>query len=308
MERVIVVSLPEWVTWLQQHDHSALAAFLTLATFLGLYQASRRKSAREERSRLDYVKSSLELYAAATGPLMSALDKPPLTAAEKSELLGKLLACRAAPYATEHALAQITAFAADGDETRLSLLLRTIERESESLIAERDKLLRQIERPGWGRWLWRTIRHALPALFAAGFFVTLIWLWRLLEDSIAGGTGTGGSWELALAWMQLVSTWFSLLLLYPVAAGGTYKHADTAPARLLAAAIAMLAVVHFAGSLFAPYVLGAQVLLFLAGFRLNGRKPRKARPYVGHAQTPLPPGEAVSGTAQGRSEESETSP
>ncbi|GJM83825.1 hypothetical protein HMSSN139_63210 [Paenibacillus sp. HMSSN-139] len=94
----------------------------------------------------------------------------------------------------------------------MPLLLRTIERESESLIAERDKLLRQMERPGWGSWLWRVFRPVLPALFAAAFFLTLLWLWRLLGTSLFDETET--VWDLAAGWMRLTSCWFALLLLY----------------------------------------------------------------------------------------------
>jgi hypothetical protein len=295
MERVIAVSLSEWVAWLQLPEHSALAAFLALSAFLALYGATRRKLVREEQSRLEYVNSTLDRYAAAAGSLMSALELPPQSALEqgtRSVLRDKLLACRAAPYSSENLLAQIAAFAEDGDVSRLPLLLRTLERESESLIAERDKLLRQMERPGWGSWLWRVFRPVLPAFFASAFFITLLGLWRLLDASLSGEMEPA-AWDLAAGWMQLASCWFALLLLYLAVMGGRNRHVNAVPARLLASLIAVLAAGHLAGSGLAPYVLGAQLLLFLGGFRLNRRKPRKARPYVGH--DPLSPVEAGAG-------------
>lgn len=313
MERVIAVSLSEWVAWLQMPEHSALAAFLALSAFLALYGATRRKLVREEQSRLEYVNSTLDRYAAAAGSLMSVMELPsrsPLDQGVRSGLRDKLLACRAAPYTSENLLAQISAFAEDGDASRLPLLLRTVERESEALIAERDRLLRQMERPGWGSWLWRIFRPVLPALFASAFFFTLLWLWRLLGSSLSD-EGTETVWALAAGWMQLASCWFALLLLYLAVMGGRNRHVNAIPARLLAALIALLAAGHLAGSRWAPYILGAQLLLFLGGFRLNSRKPRKARPYVGHDPLPMAPeaGEAaapVAVQAQSRLGEGET--
>lgn len=311
MERVITVSLSEWVAWLQTSEHSAVAAFLALSAFLALYGATRRRIDRDEHSRLEYVNTTLDRYAAAAGSLMSAIDLPSQTPLDLGVLRDKLLACRAAPYTSENLLAQIAAFVEDSDASRLPLLLRTIERESEALIAERDKLLRLMERPGWGSWLWRVVRPLLPVLFAAAFFLTLLWLWRLLGTSLSSETVTESVWELAIGWMQLASCWFALLLLYMAIMGGRNRHDNAVPARLLAALIAVLAAGHLAGSQFAPYILGAQLLLFLGGFRLNSRKPRKARPYVGHDPLPMAPGAGEAPLpgavqAEGRLGESET--
>lgn len=311
MERVIAVSLSEWVAWLQTPEHSAIAAFLALSAFLALYGAARRKWAREEHNRLEYINSTLDRYAAAAGSLMSAMNPRSQTPLDLGVLRDKLLACRAAPYTSENLLAQISAFAEDGDASRLPLLLRTIERESDALIAERDKLLRQMERPGWGSWLWRVLRPVLPGLFAAALFLTLLWLWHLLGTSLSGGMETGRAGELAAGWMQLASCWLALLLLYMAVMGGRNRHVNAIPARLLASLIAVLAAGHWAGGRFAPYILGAQLLLVLGGFRLNSRKPRKARPYVGHAPLLSAPeaGEAAAPgamQAKGRMGEGET--
>lgn len=289
MERVITVSLSEWVTWLQSPDHAALAAFLALSAFLAIYITSRNQMARDERIRLDYVNSTLERYAAAAGSLMSATESASSTPADPSALRDKLLASRAAPYVSENVLAQIAAYIEDDDASRLPLLLRTIERESETLIAERDKLLRHMEGPGWGSWLWRMFRPVLPGVLAAAFFISLLWLWRLLDTSLSGAEESGNAWELALGWMQLTSSWFALLTLSLAVLGGRNRHVNAVPARLLGAVIAVLAVGHWAASWLAPYLLGAQLLLFLGGFRLNSRKPRRARPYVGHDPLPMTP-------------------
>lgn len=278
---MIAVSLSEWVTWLQLHEKAALTAFLALVAFLGVYMASRRKTTREENSRLEHLRISLELYASATGPLMLVTDKPSIPVSEKNNLLKKLLACRAAPYVTENVLAQIAAYAADFDDARLPLLLRTLERESERLIAEREKLLRHIEQPTWGGLFWRCIRPALSFLFAAALFFSLLRLFQLLNDSVASGSQQ--FWSLLYSWIQLVSAWFSLLLLYPALLGGYRKNERSTLLRVLAITISAITLLHLAGSFLAPYVLAAQLLLFAGGFRLDRAKPRKSRPYVGHA-------------------------
>lgn len=279
MERVIAVSLSEWVTWLQLHEKAAITAFLALVAFLGAYTASRRKMAREENSRLEHLRISLELYASATGPLMLVTDKPSIPVSEKNNLLKKLLACRAAPYATENVLAQITAFSADLDDARLPLLLKTLERESERLIAEREKLLRHMEQPSWGGLFWRCIRPALSFLFAAALFFSLLRLIQLLNDSVASGGPELQS--LLYSWVQLLSVWFSLLLLYPAVLGGYRKNERSTLLRVLAITLSALALLHLAGSFLAPYIFAAQLLLFAGGFRLDRKKPRKSRPYVG---------------------------
>lgn len=276
------MSFSEWLTWFRLHQGSAVTAFLALVIFLWLYGTARRKASFEEHKRLEHLKNSLELYSAAVAALMRALDKPALSGAGKRLLLNKLLALRAAPYVTENALAQISAYAADGDAARLELLLKTLERESEQLIAERDKLLHLMEQPGWGQWLWRYFRPSLPFLFAAGLFFTFIWLLRLLDESAPATADGPDRWRYWASWIQLVSTWLALWVFYPAAMSLRRKNESSALARILAALIAVLALCHIAGYVFAPYILGLQLLLFGWGYRLNGRKPRKSRPYVGH--------------------------
>ncbi|MEK5161968.1 hypothetical protein NYE69_06450 [Paenibacillus sp. FSL R5-0527] len=282
MERGITVSFSEWIAWFRLHQGSAVTAFLALVIFLWLYGTARRRAAFEEHKRLEQLKISLELYAAAVAALLRALDKPALSGAGKRLLLNKLLSLRAAPYATENALAQISVYAADGDAARLELLLKTLERESEQLIAERDKLLRQMEQPGWGQWLWRYFRPSLPFLFAAGLFFTFLWLLRLVDESFPAPAVGADRWRLWASWIQLVSTWLALVVFYPAVMSLRRQNESSALARILAALIGLLALFHLGGYVFAPYILGLQLLLFGWGYRLNGRKPRKSRPYVGH--------------------------
>ncbi|MBQ4899592.1 hypothetical protein KB559_12150 [Paenibacillus sp. Marseille-P2973] len=274
------MSLSEWITWLQQHNSASLVAFLALILFLSLYGATEWRTARNINSRLRRFDSSLQLYAAAESPLIQAAGRPELSSEEELLVAERLLACRAAPYITADVLAQISAYAGDRDTARLPLLIKTLERESERLCAERDKLLRQSESPGWGYALWKQIRSALPFLFAAALLYLIVWLVRMLSGEIPMD---GHRFEEYLNhWAWFASAIFSLLLLYPALMGGNRPNAGAVLLRIWSVFIAGLYLLHLLGPTFAPYILTVQIMLFIAGFRFTGNKPRKSRPFVGH--------------------------
>ncbi|GGH37713.1 hypothetical protein GCM10008013_45350 [Paenibacillus segetis] len=274
------MSLSEWITWLQQHERTVLTSFLALSLFLGLYVASERKTSRRERSRLDHLRYSLELYSAAAGPLMREVNRIGDSPNEQELLSDKLLACRAAPYVTADLLTQIGAYIHDQDPTRLSLLQKTLERESEHLIEERETLLNGMERPGWGLSFWQQIRPIIPFLFALALFFCLCWLFQLIEISRMATANSGLT--LLNSWTSFASVLFSLIVLYPALMGGRRRTEGSALLWTLSIFIALLGMLHTINLELAPYILGAQVLLFLSGFTLAGSKPRKSRPYVGH--------------------------
>lgn len=283
---MIVLSLPDFIAWLHQQDHSAFAAFIGLIIIAGLYGASRYSISRNEQTRLEYIMLSLERYAAASASLMTVLQEDEVSDAQQhKELNEKLLACRTAPYATDNVLSLITAFIADGDEARLPILLRTIERESEQLIAERNRLLNRRERPGWGSWIWRICRPLLPALCTFALGGLLLGSLGLLHTSFSGGSDTE---SIVFSWIRLISAGLALLLIFLATSGGPNRHPRAFSMRVLALFIGLLALLHLAGLWLAPYILGLQGLLLLGGFRLNGRKPRKARPYAGQADPAAP--------------------
>lgn len=277
---MIRVSLSEWITWLQQHERTVLTSFLALSLFLGLYVASERKTSRRERSRLDHLRYSLELYSAAAGPLIRAVNRTGDSPNEQELLSDKLLACRAAPYITADLLTQIGAYINDQDPTRLPLLQKSLERESEHLIEERESLLSGIERPGWGLSFWQQIRPIVPFLFSLALFFCLCWLFQLIEESRMGTANSDLS--LLNSWTCFASVLFSLLVLYPALIGGRRRTEGSALLWSLSIFIALLGLLHTISLELAPYIFGAQVLLFLLGFTLTGSKPRKSRPYVGH--------------------------
>ncbi|WP_018749904.1 hypothetical protein [Paenibacillus sanguinis] len=297
---MIVLSLPDSIAWLHQQDHSAFAAFIGLTILASLYGASRYSLSRNEQTRLEYITLSLERYAAALASLINVLDEDKISDDQRKELNERLLACRTAPYASENALSLISTFMAEGDETRLPVLLRTIENESEQLIAERNRLIDRRERPGWGSWIWRVCRPLLPVLCIFALGGLLLGSLGLLHTTLYSSSSIE---SISFSWIRMVSAWLSLLLIYLAIASGPNRHPRALSMRLLALFTGLLVLLHLVGGWLAPYILGVQGLLVLAGFRLNGRKPRKSRPYAGHTD-PVPVVPVASSSAASKAESS----
>ncbi|WP_334077470.1 hypothetical protein [Paenibacillus sanfengchensis] len=282
------MSLSDWLYWLRDLSPAAITASLALALFLGLYGVSALSFRRREQARLRRLDASLKLYAAAESALIHLHARTELSQAEERLLLDRLLACRAAPYLSEDAMAQISTYAGERDLARLPRLLKTLERENDRMCAERDKLLRHTESPGWGQAFWRQVRPGVPFLFAAALLYLFSWLLRALNGEIA--VGNEGEAVIS-AWSLFGSALFSLALLYPVVMGGNRPGSGAVLHRLWSVLISALFLLHLVNPSFAPFVLTLQLLLFLAGFRLTGTKPRKSRPFAGHYQA-LPEGQA----------------
>lgn len=288
IERVVQVSLSDWFAWPYLYSPTAFILAPALILFVWQYGASKRRTTYKINMRLDRLQRSLELYATAAGALLREIggQNEPLSA-EHAQLVDKLLACKAAPYATEDLLAQITAYTMDeGDKTRLTLLLRTIEREMERLVEEHSVLLRRTEKPGWGWSLWQQFHHALPFIFTVGIFTLVLWLLGSLDQLGYTEDGrwnaSGDRWILLHIWTRFLSCLFSLLILYPFLRGWRRESSSSLLQRWLAVAIAMTALLHMISLPWAPYIFTLQLLLFLAGFRFSHNKPRKSRPFVGH--------------------------
>lgn len=254
-----------------------------LASVTGLliiYGVTLKFSTERERRRIDRIGATLKLYASAESALISALEQNNLTREDRQILFDRLLACRSAPYITTDLLMQISACAEEPDPARLPLLLKTLQRECERLCTERDKLLHRSESPGWGYALWKTIRPAVPFGFAIAILVLLRRLSFLIyEVSVSPSTSL---LELVNPWSEFGSALFSLILLYPAVMGGNRPNVGSVLLRLWSVLIAALYLLNLLGESFAPYILVLQLLLFLAGFRLTGSKPRKSRPFAGH--------------------------
>ncbi|MBP2001612.1 hypothetical protein J2Z69_002657 [Paenibacillus shirakamiensis] len=272
-------------TWTAEHPLGLALAILGAAIFAGLYATARTGAWRVEQARLNRIHTSLMLYTSAAGGLLQAIESNCERADFEELLTQRLQACRAAPYLSADMQGQIGAYLADGDNTRLPLLLRSLEREISRLQEEQAKLLLRSERPSWGLSLWLQLRPALPFAFAAAAVLWTAWLVQALEAAPAAD-GSTAAWQLAAIWSRFVSCLFSLLLLYPVLLENRRRTERTPLVYVLSIGIALLAFVHFVGLTLAPYILTVQLLLWLLGFRLNEHTPRKTRPFAGHYDSP----------------------
>ncbi|MNU39850.1 hypothetical protein D3C71_285530 [compost metagenome] len=275
------MSLTQVWSWLIQHPAGPYLAAVTALTFIALYAAARSSAWRVEQARLERLRLSLELYAAAAGPLQRAAEQRGANADAEALLMDRLQACKAAPYLPADLLGQIGAYLADGDEARLPLLHRALDREAVRLMEERAKLLARAEQPGWGLSLWLQLRALLPFAFAAAAVLLTAWLLQALGAAPAAG-GSDAAWTRAAIWARFASILLSLLLLYPVLLENRRPGGSMVLLRLLSIFIALLALIHLAGLETSLYVLAVQLLLFVLGFSLTGTKPRKARPFAGH--------------------------
>ncbi|WP_068613844.1 hypothetical protein [Paenibacillus tuaregi] len=277
------MSLTQVWSWVTGHPTGPYLSALTVVIYIALYSAFRHRTWRMEQARLERLRHSLELSAAALSPLQRAAEQRGrgLSEEARAQLQDRLQACKAAPYLTADLQAQISAYLADGDEARLLLLHRALDREAARLMDERARLLARTEQPGWGLSLWLQLRAMLPFAFAAAAVLLTAWLLQALGSAPADGSSEAG-WLRTAIWARFASILFSLLLLGPVLLGSRRPEPGGALLRLLSILIALLALIHLAGLETALYVLAVQLMLFGLGFSLTGKKPRKARPFAGH--------------------------
>lgn len=269
------MSLAEWIDRFFGSMEGLLAALLAAAVFLGLYiyNASRLQAARTET--LERIRQSLTLYTQLAGPLAAAAERQDGITSEEDTLAGLLLECKAADRLTSDLLEQINAYLRDRDDSRLPLLSRSLERETNRLVHERSELLRRIESPGWGIGLWQILKPAVPGLaFAAAFLWTFDFVSVLREP---------GGWSRPEAWCLWLSAMTATLSFYRLLMDSKRKTQNIVfyALHLLIAAAALPLLFWPEAS---PYTLATQFMLYLAGFWFNTAPSRKERPYAGHPE------------------------
>lgn len=285
--------LGEWIDSFFGSMEGLLAALLGAAVFLGLYIYSASRLQAERMEMLERIRQSLTFYTQLAGPLAqaaAAADKPentqedgaasikvpPSGVSEAEEhITGLMLECKAADRLTPDLLEQINAYLNDRDASRLPLLSKTLERETNRLVRERSTLLARIEKPGWGLGLWLLLKPAVPGAAFAGAILWTSGLIGALRET--GGWMQPEIWCLWLSAMTATLSFFRLLMDSGRPNRGAVFH-------LLHGLIAAAALPLLFWPEASPYTFATQVMLYLAGFWFHSAPSRKERPFVGHPE------------------------
>ncbi|TKH39656.1 hypothetical protein C1I59_02065 [Paenibacillus polymyxa] len=284
-------------------DFAALAAYispgliafllaLSLLVWLYVHSAAQLRNSRQQR--LEELQESLRIYGRLAGYLQTATQNAINNSEKHQHQHGLILAlqeAKAAPYLTPHLQEQVQASLRECDPFRRELLLKSLEREMNKLIEERRLVLLESHAPGWGTALWKLLRPAAGPLTLAG----IVWLTSRLVvelmtyshvDVSLPDTTQSVSWLIGYAWIRFVSGLIALLYVYRLMTLRRQNDLDVTashfPTSLLCMVIAVVALFQWLGPEASPYILAAQLVLFLIGFRLTRGRSRSDRPYVGH--------------------------
>ncbi|MGG4218982.1 flagellar export protein FliJ [Paenibacillus jamilae] len=283
-------------------DFAALAAYISpgliafllalcLLVWLYVHSAAQLRNLRQQR--LEELQESLRIYGRLAGSLQTATQDAFNNSQKQHQnaLIHALQEAKAAPYLTPHLQEQVQASLRECDTFRRELLLKSLEREMNKLIEERRLVLLESHAPGWGMALWKLLRPAAGPLALAG----IVWLIsRLVAELITYSqadvslpdTTQSASWLIGYAWTRFVSGLIALLYVYRLMTLRRQNDLDVTashfPTSLLCMVIAVVALFQWLGPEASPYILAAQLVLFLIGFRLTRGRSRSDRPYVGH--------------------------
>lgn len=255
-----------------------IIGLLTFAIVYG-FAAVQRKYRDDERMRR--LQSSLDRLTRAAGQIYPAVadnnsNSYPATRTSLPVPAESVLACKAAPYASDELLERIDQYLEDFDRKSLVLLYRTLDSEIRRLTRERKMLLSRGEHPRWGLLVWLTIRPAIPFIV---LLIESLLLWNLWSDlRIAVSLAPPA---ILFALLRFVSCTGALILLYGVITADFRQNARRLVFIWLAVLISGLCVLHMINLQAAPFVLIVQVLIFASGFRFTREPKRKERPYVG---------------------------
>ncbi|GAB6928543.1 hypothetical protein JCM10914A_25260 [Paenibacillus sp. JCM 10914] len=269
------MSLTEWIDEIFGSFDALLAVMLAAAIFSGLYiySASRLLGARKDS--LARIRQTLSIYTRLVGPLSTVINQPSRTAVPEDLLIRLLQECKAADHLSHELRQQIDTFLQDHDESRLTRLHRQLNREIDSLVQERDRLVERLEKPGWGMGLWLLLKPAIPALALAAVILWTALFYRDLQQS--------ASWVDPVIWSLWLSSIVATISFYRLLMDSK-RRSHGVIYTFLHLLIVAVTLVNLVWSEAAPYVLTTQLLICLAGFRVNMTRKRRERPYVGHTE------------------------
>ncbi|GAB6992037.1 hypothetical protein [Paenibacillus pini] len=250
-----------------------IAAGLAVIVFLWLYIRTARSFRSAASARLERLQSTLALYCRAAGLLREEAD-------DVSDAVILLLEeCKAAPLMTTELLELIDAYLQERDRSRLHQLQRALDREINHRIHEQATIIRTLDSPGWGISFWKMLKPAIP--FAA-LAALLLWSIQLYDGLHEPTTVMASSlWTSIALWSRYISSLAATLSLYLVIME-TRRGESRVIYQTLSLLISAVALLHFIGLSFSPYILILQLILFLCGFSLTRKRSRRERPYPGH--------------------------
>ncbi|MDP4095998.1 hypothetical protein OIN60_04250 [Paenibacillus sp. P96] len=271
----------ELTAFLTENPAGALPLLIAAAVIVWLYAHSAVQLRLSRRRRLDELQESLYLYGRLAGPLHAAAHGQQTESDGDIALVKALEECKSAPYLTPYLQEEIQNCLDRRDGSRISLLHRSLDREMNKLIEERRRLLQETHAPRWGTALWNLLRPAAAPAAVAGI---VLLTWRLnLELQFADPALSGMT--LSVVWMRYISGLLAVVYVYRLLSlrrqNGIDVTASHLPASVLSFLIAAVALLQWIGPHASPYILGAQLLLFLSGFMFTRERPRSKRPYAG---------------------------
>ncbi|HEY2493484.1 MAG TPA: hypothetical protein VGI33_11290 [Paenibacillus sp.] len=271
------MSLTELITTYISPIEGVMVIGFAVVLFIWMYIRTAVQLRTSSKERLERLQQSLLLYSRVTGPLSEITTKNTSDPNDVSHLISLLQECKAAPLLTRDLHEQIDAYIRERDESRHQLLYKSLEREVSRRIEEQSTLLRKLDNPSWGLSFWLLLKPAIP--FATAIVVLL---WSLQLYQVLKVTGNSGSfpWETIHAWVRFVSCLVATFSLY-LALRDTKRTSYRVIYNLLCILISAVALLHMLGLFIAPYILAAQLILYLAGFRFTPIRSRRERPYAG---------------------------
>lgn len=278
----MLLTVTEFINSLSNSVEGFITAGLAIVLFIWMYIRTALQLQSAGKEQLERLQQSLMLYSRVTGPLGEMIEHEKHSLEEVSQLITLLEECKAAPLLTGALQEKIDAYIKERDHSRLSMLHKAWIREVNRRIAEQSTLLRKWDRPSWGFSFWLLLKPALPFLA-----VIAILLWSLqLYQTLSGSANFNSSpWETVNAWARFTSCMIATASLYLV-----FMFTRRVPYRLIYTSLYVLisavAIFHVFGLNMALYILGAQVLLYIAGFSLTTTRTRRSRPYAGRDLVP----------------------
>lgn len=276
------VNLLDWSMLLRSHALGLyMVGMIGLLAFAVVYGFTAKQRKYRDDERMRRIQNSLDRLTRAAGEVYPAIMNKNHSAHTNQTAFPvpaeSVLACKAATYASDELLERIDQYMEERDRKSLVLLYRTLDSDIRRLTRERKIVLARGEHPRWGLLLWLTIRPAIPFMV---IIAESLLLWNLWHD-LSTAMSVQPSSVALFAILRFISCTGALIVLYAVITADFRENARRLVFIWLALLISGLCFIHIFSLQAAPYLLIAQILIFVTGFRFTREPKRKERPFVG---------------------------